>query len=57
MKAWNSWAEKWLSGEDRSEAAAAEAAARAAEAAAVWAALPLAEIAQKVLGGEYATQK
>jgi hypothetical protein len=46
---WNAWADKWLSGEDRSEAAAGAAAeaawaaraaraARAAEAAAAWAA-------------------
>lgn len=32
-KAWNAWADKWLSGEDRSAAAAAKAAAAAAKAA------------------------
>ena len=38
---WNAWADKWLSGEDRSEAAAwaAAEAAWAAQAAAVWAAV------------------
>jgi hypothetical protein len=36
-RTWNAWADKWLSGEDRSEAADAAAAAREAEAAA-WAA-------------------
>ncbi len=45
--AWNAWADKWLSGEDRSEAAAwaAAEAAWAAQAAAAWAAAWAAEAA------------
>ena len=39
------WAERWLSGENRREASAAEAAAKASSASAVWAALAAARLA------------